>query len=201
VLFPNYPPVRREGRTNGFVLPEKSEEVRLMTPQNLRDLYVHQLRDLYSAESQLIDALPTMAEKSSNPELQQVFRSHLNETKQQKSRLERVFKNLDLSPEGQTCHGMKGLIKEAKDFLSGASKILGKNAPPEVVDAGLITAAQRIEHYEIAGYGTVATYAEIQGRLEDHELLGQTLGEEKMADQLLTRLASQGVNVRAARAA
>ena len=171
-----------------------------MTPKNLQDLYVHELRDLYSAESQLVDALPTMAEKASSPELQQAFRTHLEETKRQKERLERIFERMDERPSGQTCQGMKGLVKEAKDLISDADSFFGSDAPPEVLDAGLITAAQRVEHYEIAGYGAVATYAEMLGRQEDHDLLGQTLEEEKTTDEKLKRLAKESINLEAARA-
>lgn len=171
-----------------------------MTPQNLQDLYIHQLRDLYSAETQLIDALPKMAEKASSPDLQQAFRTHLAETKQQKERLEKIFESMDEKPSGQTCQGMKGLIKEANELISEASSLFGSDSPSEVLDAGLITAAQRVEHYEIAGYGTVATYAGMLGRQKDHDLLGQTLEEEKKTDQLLTRLAEQGINIEAASA-
>ena len=171
-----------------------------MTPKNLQDLYVHELRDLYSAESQLVDALPTMAEEASNPELQQAFRTHLEETRRQKERLERIFERMDENPGGQTCQGMKGLIKEAKDLISDADSFFGSDAPPKVLDAGLITAAQRVEHYEIAGYGAVTTYAEMLGRQEDHDLLGQTLEEEKTTDEKLKRLAKESINLEAARA-
>lgn len=169
-----------------------------MTPRNLHDLYVHQLRDLYSAESQLIDALPRLTEKTSNPELQRAFRTHLEDTKRQRERLDRIFDRLDVSPGGQTCQGMKGLVKEANDLISDSTRFFGEDAPPEVLDAGLIPAAQRVEHYEIAGYGTVATYAEMLGRQEDHTLLTQTLEEEKRTDETLTQLAKRSVNLEAA---
>lgn len=171
-----------------------------MTPHNLHDLYLHQLRDLYSAESQLINALPTMSDEASNPDLKEAFRHHLDETLRQKERLEQIFESLSERPSGQTCQAMKGLISEAKDLISDASSFFGSDAPPEVLDAGLITAAQRVEHYEIAGYGTVATYAEMLGRQEDKTLLGQTLEEEKAADDTLTRLAEHGINLQAAQA-
>ena len=168
-----------------------------MTPQNLQDLYLHQLRDLYSAETQLIDALPKMAEKASDPELRRAFNAHLEETKRQKERLELIFERLGQSPSGQTCQGMKGLIKEANELISEASSLFGSDSPSEVLDAGLITAAQRVEHYEIAGYGSVATFAEMLGLQTDHDLLGQTLSEEKKADEMLTRIAERGINVEA----
>ena len=168
-----------------------------MTPKNLHDLYVYELRDLYSAEAQLVEALPTMAQKASDTELQEAFRSHLEETKGHVERLEQLFDRISESPRGQTCHGMKGLIKEATELISDAGKLFGSGAPPAVLDAGLITAAQRTEHYEIAGYGTVATYAEMLGRPEDHELLGQTLAEEKEADEKLKRIAKERVDLEA----
>ena len=171
-----------------------------MTPQNLRDLYVYQLRDLLSAETQLISALPTMAENASTPDLERAFRDHLEETRGHKARLEQILDRLKVDKSGHTCHGMKGLIKEAKELVDDSTRLFGKDAPHGVRDAGLIASAQRVEHYEIAGYGTVATYAEMLGRAEDHALLGQTLEEEKKADSLLTRLAKESVNTRAARA-
>jgi ferritin-like metal-binding protein YciE len=165
-----------------------------MTPKNLEDLYIHELRDLYSAENQLIDALPTLAEKATNRELEQAFRMHLEETRRQKERLERLFEQRGMSPAGHTCHAMKGLIKEAKELISDASSFLGTSAPPEVLDAGLIAQAQRVEHYEIAGYGTAATYAEMLGFTEDHRLLSQTLEEEKNTDSKLNVLAKSMIN-------
>jgi ferritin-like metal-binding protein YciE len=171
-----------------------------MTPKNLKDLYIHQLRDLYSAESQLIEALPTMAEEASTPGLKQAYKTHLEETKGQKRRLEEIFDRMDLDPDGQTCKAMKGLIKESNDLISDAHKFFGSDAPPEVLDAGLIASAQRVEHYEIAGYGTVVTYAEMLGRRGDQDLLRQTLDEEKETDAKLNRLAKDGVNLRAERA-
>lgn len=171
-----------------------------MTPQNLRDLYKHQLRDLYSAESQLIEALPEMVDEATSPALKQAFRTHLEETMRQKERLDQIFSRLDENPGSQTCQGMKGLIKEAKHLISDATNFFGSDAPPEVLDAGLIMSAQRVEHYEIAGYGTVLTYAELLGRSEDQDLLRLTLEEEKEADETLTRIARDGVNLAAARA-
>lgn len=165
-----------------------------MKPENLKELYIHQLRDIYSAETQLEEALPTMEKKATLPELKQAFKTHLEETKQQKKRLEEVFKMLDTSPKGATCQAMKGIVKEAKDFLDETHKIFGRDAPDEVVDAGLIAQAQRAEHYEITAYGTVASYAETLGRRQEKDLLGQTLEEEKRTDQKLTRLAEQLVN-------
>jgi ferritin-like metal-binding protein YciE len=159
-----------------------------MKLNTLRDLYVEQLRDLYSAETQLVDALPMMMESASHPELQQALRNHLAETQTQVERLERIFQSLDLKPGGETCQAMKGLIKEGNE-------IVGKRADHDVRDAGIIAVCQRVEHYEIAGYGTVATYAEMLGRTEDHDLLGQTLSEEKNADQILNGIALSVVNI------
>ena len=169
-----------------------------MTPKNLQDLYLHQLRDLHSAESQLISALPTMAEKASQPALKQAFEAHLEETRRHKERLEQLFDKTEMSPGGHTCQAMKGLIQEVKDFISDAHKLLGKDAPPEVLDAGLIAQAQRVEHYEISAYGTVATYAETLGRMDDHRVLSQTLQEEKHADEKLNEIAMRIVNPSAA---
>lgn len=169
-----------------------------MTPKNLEDLYVQQLRDLYSAESQLVDALPTMAEKATSPELKQAFQRHLDQTRRHKERLDELFDKLDVSPGGHTCQAMKGLIREAKDLISDASSLFSGDAPSEVLDAGLIAQAQRVEHYEISGYGTVATYAETLGRTADHDLLGQTLAEEKETDEKLNQIAEGLVNPAAA---
>jgi ferritin-like metal-binding protein YciE len=160
---------------------------------NLKDLYVEQLRDLYSAEDQLVDALPEMAKSASHPELREAFETHLQETKRQKARLEQIFDRLDEKPSGETCEAMKGLIKEGKEMIK-------KKADEDVRDAGLITAAQRVEHYEMAGYGTVRTYADMLDRSEDVRLLDETLNEEKKADEKLNRIAMSVVNLEAARA-
>ena len=169
-----------------------------MTPKNLEDLYIHRLRDLYSAESQLIEALPRMAMKADNPELRQAFEMHLEETRQQRKRLEQIFEQRGMSPSGVTCHGIKGLIKEAEDHISDAKSFFGENAPGSVLDAGMIADAQSVEHYEIAGYGTVCTYAEMLGHDDEHTLLSQTLSEEKAADSKLNELAKGFINVEAA---
>jgi len=165
-----------------------------MTPKNLEDLYVHQLRDLYSAESLIIDALPRMASKASNPQLKRAFETHLEESEQQKERLEQIFNRMDLSPKGETCKAMKGLVAEAEDFIDEAKKLFGSDSPSAVLDAGLIAEAQRVEHYEISAYGTVATYAETLNRTADHQLLAATLAEEKETDQKLSDLAKSIVN-------
>ena len=165
-----------------------------MTPRNLQDLYVQQLKDLYSAESQLIEALPTMAETASHPELKQAFQTHLDETKRQRDRIEQVMDGLGESPKGETCQAMKGIVKEANDFISDVKNLIASDAPNPVVDAGLIANAQRAEHYEIAGYGTVSYFAEVLGRDQDKRLLDETLAEEKKTDDLLNRIAKQAVD-------
>lgn len=169
-----------------------------MTPDNLRELYVQQLRDVYSAETQLIDALPAMVEAAASERLKDAFRTHLRETERQKVRLEQLFDRMDMSPRGQTCHAMKGLIKDANGLIKDAKNLLGHDAPPEVLDAGLIAQAQRVEHFEISAYGTLAAYAERLGRTDDHRLLTETLGEEKHTDELLTGIARDSVNPAAA---
>ncbi len=161
-----------------------------MKLESLKDLYVEQLRDLYSAETQLVDALPKMAEAAHHPELKQAFQEHLVQTRQHVERLERVFNDLSVRPGGETCEGMEGLLKEGKEMM----KMKGA---PEVIDAGLIAAAQRVEHYEIAGYGTVRTYAELLGFNEAMRLLERTLKEEEAADEKLTQMAESQINAEA----
>jgi ferritin-like metal-binding protein YciE len=172
----------------------------MSTPRNLHELYVHQLKDLYSAETQLIEALPTMAEKATHAELKQAFKTHLEETKRQRERIERVMDSLDEDPKGVTCQAMKGIIKEANDFLSDVDNLIAEDAPNPVVDAGLIANAQRAEHYEISVYGTVCYFAEVLGRDEDHRILSETLEEEKKTDDILNRIAKQAVDTAAVNA-
>ncbi|WP_235692933.1 YciE/YciF ferroxidase family protein [Deinococcus aquaedulcis] len=160
--------------------------------KNLHDLYVEQLKDLYSAETQLVEALPKMAQAASNPELQQGFLKHLAQTQQQVQRLETVFDDLGMTPGGHTCKAMQGLIAEGNEMIQ-------EQAAPEVKDAGLIACAQRVEHYEIAGYGTVARYAEVLGQQGHLEVLRVTENEEKATDKELTMLA-ETINQAAARA-
>jgi ferritin-like metal-binding protein YciE len=181
-----------------------------MKLDNLRDLYIEQLQDLYSAEEQLISALPKMADATAHPELKTAFQKHLEETKQHRDRLQQVmadlagtpsgtegsmmesiYKALGRSPSGEKCEAMAGLIREGEHMVKA-------NADQDVRDAGLIAAAQRVEHYEIAGYGTVATYAKLLGRTNDKEILGRTLDEEKATDEKLTDLATRVVNLDAA---
>jgi ferritin-like metal-binding protein YciE len=156
----------------------------------LRDLYIDELKDLYSAEKQLVRALPKMAKAASSPELKRAFETHLAQTQKQVERLERVFEELEASPRGKKCVGMEGLIEEAQELM-------GEDAEPEVLDAGLISKAQHVEHYEIAGYGTVRTYAMQLGEERQARLLQETLDEEGQTDKLLTALAESTVNVEA----
>ena len=161
--------------------------------RSLDDLLVMQLRDLYSAEKQLLQNLPRMAKKVSHDDLRKAFEKHAKETEQQKLRLEKIGTILEFKPGGHTCAAMKGLIEEAKEFLEDA-----EDAPEDVIDAGLIANAQRIEHYEIAGYGTVRALADLLGYANVVKLIEQTLAEEKKTDQLLTDLALSTVNADAA---
>lgn len=157
--------------------------------KSLEDLFEHQLKDLYSAETQLIDALPKMVEKASSSELKEAFKDHLDETKEHKTIVEKVCKELKIDPSGETCKAMKGLISEAKSMME-------ENATAEVMDAALIAEAQRVEHYEIAGYGTACTYADILGHKSVKEKLGKILDQEEKADKKLTKIA-QKVNKKA----
>jgi len=162
-----------------------------MELQSLRDLYIDELKDLYSAEKQLVKALPKMAKNATNPDLQKAFIDHLAQTEEHVARLEKVFESLDTSPRGKKCVGMEGLIEEANELLE-------EDADENVVDAGLVSKAQHVEHYEMAGYGTVHRWALTLGESEHAELLEQTLNEEKEADQLLTQLAEGSINADAA---
>jgi ferritin-like metal-binding protein YciE len=161
-----------------------------MKMESLKDLYLEQLRDLYDAENQLVEALPKMAEAASGPELKMGFNDHLRQTREHVTRLERIFSALGEKPKGHTCQAMKGLVKEGEEMIKA-------KGDPEVIDAGLIAAAQRVEHYEIAAYGTVRTYAESLGGDEAMRLLEMTLKEEKETDQKLTQLAKSHVNAEA----
>ena len=161
-----------------------------MKLDSLQTLYIEELRDLYSAEQQLIVALPKMAKAALASELKQAFEDHLAQTRDHAERLEEIFDKLDKRPADKTCKAMKGLIEEG-------SEIFEEEGEDSVIDAALIAAAQRIEHYEIAGYGTVRTFANILGEEDAAELLQQTLDEEGEADKLLTELAESVVNVEA----
>ena len=158
--------------------------------KSLDDLFQEQLRDLYSAETQLTKALPDMAKEARDPRLQQAFDQHLIETKNQVARLEQIGRGLGLDLEGHTCKAMQGLVAEGKETIA-------EDATDEVKDAALIAAAQRVEHYEIAGYGTAAHYALRLGHTESAELLRQTLQEEQATDTLLNNLAKNYINAKA----
>src|SRR5437868_6650747 len=138
-----------------------------MKLDKLQKLYINELRDLYNAENQLLKALPKMAKAASSPELKQAFEKHLKQTKSHVERLEEVFKDINEKPKGKTCHGMKGLIEEG-------SEILQEEGDESVIDAGIIVAAQKVEHYEIAGYGSVRTFADLLGKERSAELLQTT---------------------------
>jgi len=162
-----------------------------MKLESLKDLYLEQLKDLYSAETQLVEALPKMAEAASARDLRQGFNEHLRQTQEHVRRLERIFQDLGDSPKGHTCEGMKGLVKEGEEMI----KMRGE---PAVIDAGLIAAAQRVEHYEIATYGSARTFADQLGEKAAAKLLQQTLEEEAAANEKLTSIAENGVNREAA---
>src|SRR5437763_15922520 len=156
----------------------------------LQHLFLHELADLYDAEQRLTKALPEMEQNAISTELKQALQSHLSETETHVTRLEQIFGIFGNEAKGETCEGIKGLIEEAKDLLD-------EDAEDPVHDAGLIASAQKVEHYEIAGYGTLRTWADLLGRKEAAQLLEFTLDEEKQADQKLTEIARR-LNLRAA---
>jgi ferritin-like metal-binding protein YciE len=160
---------------------------------SLRELYVEELRDLYSAENQILKALPRMIRAASNKDLQRAFTLHERQTQQHVKRLDRIFRMLDESSRGKKCKGMEGLLEEGQELIK-------ERPEPEVLDAGLISAAQRVEHYEMAGYGTVRTYARQLGEEEQANLLQETLNEEGETDKLLTSLAESSINIEAEQA-
>jgi ferritin-like metal-binding protein YciE len=172
---------------NGAVFEEKE---RRMEIDSLRKLYIEELKDLYSAEKQILQALPRMAKKASNTQLKAAFEGHLRQTEQQVQRLDQIFEGLGKSPRGKKCKGMEGLLEEGKEVMQ-------EDMDDETRDAALIAAAQRVEHYEIAGYGTVRTYAQILGERQAVSLLQQTLDEEGQTDKKLTQLAESSINVQA----
>jgi len=163
-----------------------------MKLDSLHKLYLEELRDLYSAENQLLKALPKMAKAAASDELKQAFEDHLEETKDHVERLEDIFVTMDESPKGKSCHGMKGLIEEGSEMLE-------KDGEESVLDAGIIGAAQKVEHYEIASYGIARTFATLLGEDEAADLLQQTLDEEGETNQRLTELAEEIVNPEAIR--
>lgn len=161
-----------------------------MEMTSLRELYVEQLKDLYSAENQITKALPKMIKKAESPELKASFQEHLQQTEGQIDRLEQIFQLLQVSPRGKKCVGMEGLIEEGKEAMS-------EDMEPDVMDAALIAAAQKVEHYEISGYGTARAYARLLKDNRAVQLLTESLEEEAEADEKLTQLAESGINVEA----
>jgi ferritin-like metal-binding protein YciE len=158
-----------------------------MKLDTLQKLYTDELRDLYNAENQLLKALPKMAKAASSDDLKDAFEKHLEQTKGHVERLEQVFEELGEKPKGKTCRAMKGLVEEG-------SEILQRDGEESVIDAGIIVAAQKVEHYEIAGYGSVRTFAHLLGQNKAAELLQRTLDEESETNELLNRLAESIVN-------
>lgn len=158
-----------------------------MKLDTLQKLYTDELRDLYNAENQLVKALPKMAKGASSPDLKDALEKHLEQTKTHVERLEQVFKELGEKPKGKTCRAMKGLIEEG-------SEILEEDGEESVLDAGIIVAAQKVEHYEIAGYGSVRTFAHLLGKDKSAELLQTTLDEESETNEILNKLAESVVN-------
>lgn len=158
-----------------------------MAMESMQDLYLHELKDIYNAEKQILQALPKMAKKAKHDELRRAFEEHQTVTEEQVRRLETIFSDLGQSPSGKKCKGMEGLIEEGEELLE-------EDADPDVRDAALIGAAQRVEHYEIAAYGTARTYAQQLGFSKHAELLQRTLDEEGQTDERLTKLAESRVN-------
>jgi ferritin-like metal-binding protein YciE len=155
-----------------------------MSLETLHDLFVHELQDLYDAEQQLTKALPLMAQAATSPQLKQGFETHLTETKEQARRLEQLFKALGVPAGGKTCKAMQGLIAEAKETMD-------EDADPDVMDAALIVAAQKVEHYEIAGYGSVCTFARVLKYDDAARVLKATMAEEESTDKKLSQLAEK----------
>ena len=158
--------------------------------KTLEDLFEHQLKDLYSAEKQLIEALPKMVEHAKDAKLKKAFESHLKETKNHKKRLEDICEELKIKPDGETCKAMQGLIKEAESFIK-------EKPADDVMNAGIIAEAQRVEHYEISGYGTAVRYAKELGHDKIASILKKTLDEEYGADDKLTKMAESRLNRKA----
>jgi ferritin-like metal-binding protein YciE len=164
-----------------------------MSMDSLKDLYIDELKDLYNAENQLLKALPKMAKKASAPQLKKAFQDHLAQTEGHVNRLEKIFKGLGEKPTGKVCKAMKGLVEEGKEIIE-------EDGDDSVLDAALIGAAQRVEHYEIAGYGVVRTFASLLGEEDAMGLLQRTLNEEAETDKKLTKLAETVINVEASEA-
>ena len=164
-----------------------------MSLSTLKDLYIEELKDVYSAETQITEALPKMIKATSSSQLKSAFEDHLEQTQRQIERLEKIFAAHNESPKGKTCKGMQGLIKEGEEMMK-------ERASDEVRDAALISAAQRVEHYEIAAYGTLRTYARMLNLNDDMKLLETTLNEESQTDEKLTKLAESSINQQAKQA-
>lgn len=164
-----------------------------MEMQSLQDLLIEELKDLYSAENQILANGPKMLQAIENEELAGAINMHLEQTEQQVERLERVLQMFNTGGEGKHCRGMQGLLEENDELMRDAGD-------PEVIDAGLICGQQKVEHYEIAGYGTAVTFAKLLGNNEAADLLAQSLEEEEQADKVLTQIAERTINVRAAQA-
>src|SRR5215471_20736942 len=176
-------------RCEARALKCRTSEGQPMPENSLQQLYVEQLKDLYHAETQLVKALPKMAKAAKSEALREGFEQHLEQTRGHVQRLEQIFEAMEESPKGRKCAGMQGLVKEGEE-------VLDENSDSEALDAGLIAAAQRVEHYEIAGYGSVRSFAELLGEDEAVNLLHETLEDEKTTDQKLTKL-SENINAQA----
>jgi ferritin-like metal-binding protein YciE len=161
-----------------------------MEIDSLKKLYVDELKDLYSAEKQILQALPKMVKKATHPQLKSAFQDHLKVTEGHVERLERIFEGLGKPARGKKCKAMEGLLEEGKE-------VMAEDMDDDVMDAALISAAQRVEHYEMAGYGTVRTWAQLLGESDAAKLLQQTLNEEGDADKSLTKLAETSINIEA----
>ena len=159
-----------------------------MALESLQDLYLEQLKDLHSAERQIIEALPKMIEQTSHPELKQAFETHLRQTEEQLRRLEQIGERAGQELSGHKCKGMEGLLEEGEELME-------ERADSDVLDAALISAAQRVEHYEMAGYGCARTYAQLLGLDDDAKILQRTLDEEGETDKKLTELAETVINI------
>jgi ferritin-like metal-binding protein YciE len=165
-----------------------------MEIESLQELLIDEMRDIYSAENQITKALPKMAKKATNPQLKKAFETHLRETEGQIQRLQKIFDKLGKKPTGKKCAAMEGLVEEGKEMMA-------EDMDEETMDAALIAVAQKVEHYEIASYGTVRTWAQAVGDEQTAKLLQQTLDEEAKTDKLLTELAESSINVEAAQQA
>jgi ferritin-like metal-binding protein YciE len=163
--------------------------------KTLEKLFIEQMKDLHSAETQLVSALPKLAKAASAPELQEAFNMHLDQTRNHVQRIEKLFEKMEQSPRGKKCRGMEGLIEEGNELIQEKAQY-----DPDTLDAGLIAAAQKVEHYEISAYGTVRAFAQQLGRQDAIEVFNQTLDEEYAADRTLSALAESGVNQEAAKA-